>query len=104
MGYINRNDSNEGLQRINGYSRFAYGSYCDKSLTETFNNKLPKTNQINPTSTIIAAFIGFVIIGVDAIEGGFSSDFMGTKGLLTAFVVSLLSQTSIVSVSKTISL
>ena len=61
-----------------------------KSLTETFNNKLPKTNQINPTSTIIAAFIGFVIIGVDAIEGGFSSDFMGTKGLLTAFVVGFI--------------
>ncbi len=61
-----------------------------KSLTETFNNKLPKTNQINPTSTIIAAFIGFVIIGVDAIEDGFSSDFMGTKGLLTAFVVGFI--------------
>ena len=61
-----------------------------KSLTETFNNKLPKTNQINPTSTMIAAFIGFVIIGVDAIEGGFSSDFLGTKGLLTAFVVGFI--------------
>lgn len=61
-----------------------------KSLTETFNNKLPKTNQINPTSTMIAAFIGFVIIGVYAIEGGFSSDFMGTKGLLTAFVVGFI--------------
>ncbi|PWS24804.1 PTS lactose transporter subunit IIB [Enterococcus faecium] len=61
-----------------------------KSLTETFNNKLPKTNQINPTSTMIAAFIGFVIIGVDTIEGGFSSGFMGTKGLLTAFVVGFI--------------
>lgn len=61
-----------------------------KSLTETFNNKLPKTNQINPTSTMIAAFIGFVIIGVDTIEGGFSSEFMGTKGLLTAFVVGFI--------------
>ena len=61
-----------------------------KSLTETFNNKLPKTNQINPTSTMIAAFIGFVIIGVDTIEGGFSSDFMVTKGLLTAFVVGFI--------------
>ncbi|HFK9594424.1 TPA: PTS transporter subunit EIIC [Enterococcus faecium] len=61
-----------------------------KSLTETFNNKLPKTNQINPTSTMIAAFIGFVIIGVDTIEGGFSSEFMGTKGLLTSFVVGFI--------------
>jgi len=58
-----------------------------KSLTENFNNKLPKTNQINSTSTMIAAFIGFVIVGVDPIEGGFSSGFMGTKGLLTAFII-----------------
>ncbi|MGM0213772.1 lactose-specific PTS transporter subunit EIIC [Enterococcus sp. AZ109] len=61
-----------------------------KSLTENFNNKLPKTNQINSTSTMIAAIIGFVIIGVDPIEGGFSSGFMGTKGLLTAFVVGFI--------------
>ena len=36
LGYINRNDSNEGLQRINGYSRFAYGSYCDKKFDGDF--------------------------------------------------------------------
>lgn len=58
-----------------------------KSLTENFNSTLPKTNQINSTSTMIAAFIGFVIVGVDPIEGGFSSGFMGTKGLLTAFII-----------------
>lgn len=58
-----------------------------KSLTENFNSKLPKTNQINSTSTMIAAFIGFIIVGVDPIEGGFSSGYMGTKGLLTAFII-----------------
>mgnify|MGYP003290185090 FL=1 len=61
-----------------------------KSLTENFNSKLPKTNQINSTSTMIAAFIGFVIVGVDPIEGGFSSAFMGTKGLLTAFIIGFI--------------
>ncbi|MEO1769885.1 lactose-specific PTS transporter subunit EIIC [Candidatus Enterococcus ferrettii] len=61
-----------------------------KSLTENFNNKLPKTNQINSVSTMVAAIIGFVIIGVDPIEGGFSTGFMGTKGLLTAFVVGFI--------------
>lgn len=61
-----------------------------KSLTENFNTKLPKTNQINSTSTMIAAFIGFVIVGVDPIEGGFSSGFMGTKGLLTAFIIGFI--------------
>ena len=58
-----------------------------KSLTENFNTKLPKTNQINSTSTMIAAFIGFLIVGVDSLEGGFASDYMGTKGLMTAFIV-----------------
>lgn len=61
-----------------------------KSLTENFNSKLPKTNQINSTSTMIAAFIGFVIVGVDPIEGEFSSAFMGTKGLLTAFIIGFI--------------
>lgn len=61
-----------------------------KSLTENFNNKLPKTNQINSTSTMIAAFIGFIIVGVDPIESGFASEFMGTKGLLTAFVIGFI--------------
>ncbi|EMF0508670.1 PTS transporter subunit EIIC [Enterococcus hirae] len=61
-----------------------------KSLTEKFNTKLPKTNQINSTSTMIAAFIGFLIVGVDSLEGGFASDYMGTKGLMTAFIVGFI--------------
>lgn len=60
------------------------------SLTENFNTKLPKTNQINSTSTMIAAFIGFLIVGVDSLEGGFASDYMGTKGLMTAFIVGFI--------------
>ncbi|MFS0954319.1 PTS transporter subunit EIIC [Enterococcus durans] len=58
-----------------------------KSLTENFNSKLPKMTQINSTSTMTAAFIGFMIIGVDPLDGGFASDYMGTKGLMTAFIV-----------------
>ncbi|EOA3454372.1 PTS transporter subunit EIIC [Enterococcus hirae] len=61
-----------------------------KSLTENFNTKLPKTNQINSTSTMIATFIGFLIVGVDSLEGEFASDYMGTKGLMTAFIVGFI--------------
>ncbi|MEB7406332.1 PTS transporter subunit EIIC [Enterococcus hirae] len=61
-----------------------------KSLTENFNTKLPKTNQINSTSTMIAAFIAFLIVWVDSLEGGFASDYMGTKGLMTAFIVGFI--------------
>lgn len=39
---------------------------------------------------MIVVFIGFVIIGVDVIEGGFFFDFMGIKGLLIVFVVGFI--------------
>lgn len=58
-----------------------------KSLTDNFNSKLPKTNQINTVSTTVAAIISFLLLGVDPLEGGFATGYMGTKGLLTAFVV-----------------
>ena len=45
-----------------------------KSLTDSYNRKLDKTNQINFISTMMAAMSGFL------------SAFMGTKGLLTAFI------------------
>ncbi|MGX7418039.1 lactose-specific PTS transporter subunit EIIC [Carnobacterium gallinarum] len=61
-----------------------------KSLTDNFNGKLPKTNQINTVSTMIAAIIGFLLIGVDGIDGGISTAFTGTKGLLTSFVVGFI--------------
>ncbi len=58
-----------------------------KSLTENFNSRLSKMTQINSTSTMIAAFIGFIIVGVDPLDSGFASDYMGTKGLMTAFII-----------------
>ncbi|MDN6363434.1 MAG: lactose-specific PTS transporter subunit EIIC, partial [Tetragenococcus koreensis] len=58
-----------------------------KSLTDSYNRKLDKTNQINFISTMMAAMSGFLFLAADPIkEGGFSSAFMGTKGLLIAFI------------------
>ena len=61
-----------------------------KSLADNFNNKLHKLRQINPISVMIVSIICFLLISVDSIEGGFSSNFMGTKGLLSAFVVAFI--------------
>lgn len=61
-----------------------------KSLADNFNNKLPKLRQINPVSVMIVSIISFLLISVDSIEGGFSSTYMGTKGLLSAFVVAFI--------------
>ncbi|NQJ83903.1 PTS transporter subunit EIIC [Streptococcus suis] len=57
-----------------------------KSLTDAFNRQLPKTNQINFISTMIASISGFLLLASDGIEGGFANGYMGTKGLLTAFI------------------
>lgn len=57
-----------------------------KSLTDSFNRRLESTNQINYLSTMLAAITGFLILASDAIENGFASGFLGTKGLLAAFV------------------
>jgi PTS system lactose-specific IIC component len=57
-----------------------------KSLTDSVNRDLESTNQINFLSTMLASITGFLILASDAIEGGFASGFLGTKGLLSAFV------------------
>lgn len=57
-----------------------------KSLTDSFNRDLPKNNQINNISTMLAAIVGFLLLSSDPIEGGFASGYLGTTGLLSAFV------------------
>lgn len=57
-----------------------------KSLTDSFNRDLPNNNQINSVSTMLAAIVGFLLLSSDAIEGGFDSGYLGTTGLLSAFV------------------
>ena len=58
-----------------------------KSLTGSINHKLPKLRQINDTSVMIVSIICLVLLAVEPIKGGWSADFMGSKGLLSAFVV-----------------
>ena len=58
-----------------------------KSLTDNINHKLPKLRQINPVSVMIVAIICFLLVAVDQVKGGLATDYMGTKGLLSAFVV-----------------
>lgn len=61
-----------------------------KSLTDAFNRQLPKTNQINFISIMIASISGFLLLASDGIEGGFANGYMGTKGLLTAFLAAFI--------------
>ncbi|SES05355.1 PTS transporter subunit EIIC [Salisediminibacterium halotolerans] len=61
-----------------------------RSLTDNFNGKLPAKTQINPISVMMVSIIGFMMISVDPIDGGFAMDYMGTQGLLSAFVVGFI--------------
>lgn len=70
-----------------GIVGFIVAGTTAKSLTDSFNRKLDKTNQINFISTMMAAMCGFLFLAADPVkDGGFLSAFMGTKGLLTAFL------------------
>lgn len=61
-----------------------------KSLTDAFNRDLPKTNQINFLSTMMASISGFLLLAADSLDGGFANGYMGTKGLLTAFLAAFI--------------
>ena len=56
-----------------------------KSLTDSVNRSMEKTNQINYMSTLLAAIVGLLMLAADPIEVGFATGFLGTKGLLSAF-------------------
>ncbi|MCU9534029.1 lactose-specific PTS transporter subunit EIIC [Streptococcus sp. CSL10205-OR2] len=57
-----------------------------KSLTDSMNRSLEKTNQINYISTMLASISGLLLLASTSVDGAFSGDFLGTKGLLTAFL------------------
>lgn len=62
-----------------------------KALTDSVNRNMESTNQINYISTMLASIIGFVIMAAEPAEGGgFLTGFMGTKGLLTAFIAAFV--------------
>ena len=74
-----------------GIIGFLVAGTTAKSLTDSMNRRLESTNQINFISTMLASMVGFLIMAADpAKEGGFLSAFMGTKGLLTAFIAAFI--------------
>lgn len=61
-----------------------------KSLTDSVNRSMEKTNQINYMSTLLAAIVALLMLAADPIEGGFATGFLGTKGLLSAFLAAFV--------------
>ena len=74
-----------------GILAFFVGGTTAKALTDSMNRDLPATNQINFLSTMLASMVGFLLMTAEpAKEGGFLTAFMGTKGLLTAFIAAFV--------------
>ncbi|HGD4611176.1 TPA: lactose-specific PTS transporter subunit EIIC [Streptococcus agalactiae] len=74
-----------------GILAFFVGGTTAKALTDSVNRSLPATNQINFLSTMLASMVGFLLMADEpAQEGGFLTAFMGTKGLLTAFIAAFV--------------
>ena len=74
-----------------GILAFFVGGTTAKALTDSVNRDLPATNQINFLSTMLASMVGFLLMAAEpAKEGGFLTAFMGTKGLLTAFIAAFI--------------
>ena len=74
-----------------GILAFFVGGTTAKGLTDSMNRDLPATNQINFISTMLASMVGFLLMAAEpAKDGGFLTAFMGTKGLLTAFIAAFI--------------
>ena len=82
------------LMKPYGYSMgilaFLVAGTTAKSLTDSVNRSMPATNQINYLSTLLASMVGLLLLAADPIEGGISTGFLGTKGLLTAFLAAFV--------------
>lgn len=61
-----------------------------KNLTDTKNLDLPKTNQMNAVSVILAAEIAFIISAIVQNKGGADLTYLGTQGLVASYVVGLI--------------
>lgn len=57
-----------------------------RCLSESMNRKMPQNRVINATSTMLASIVGFLLLSVNAIDGGFDTTYMGTKGLIASFI------------------
>ncbi|VUX14341.1 PTS system lactose-specific EIICB component [Streptococcus pasteurianus] len=59
-------------------------------LAESVNRKMPGNKKINAVSVMLASIVSFLLMSADELDGGFSSGYMGTKGLLAAFVAAFI--------------
>lgn len=90
---------NDGLMKIYNYSMgvlsLMAAANVARALTKSLNLRLPKINQIPTASVMFASQIAFLLVAVDPFTNKagllfFTEGYMGTKGLLAAFLVGFI--------------
>lgn len=90
LGYAWTESVSSWLWKVYNYSMGVVGLLVSattaRCLSESMNRRMPKNKVINSTSTMLAAIVGFLVLSVTDIDGGFSTAYLGTKGLLASFI------------------
>ncbi|MHC5247777.1 lactose/cellobiose PTS transporter subunit IIB [Enterococcus sp. LJL90] len=73
-----------------GFLSVGVAATTAKAVTENFNRDMPKTNQISTVATMLAAICGILLLATDPLDGGISTSYLGSSGLLAAFVVAFV--------------
>ena len=97
-GFYWPDDINNALWKCYNYSMGILAITCAATTAKHFadaqNRDLPKNNQINFISCMCAAIIGFLLLSSDTIAtdaaSGFNTTYLGSKGLLTAFIAAFV--------------
>jgi PTS system lactose-specific IIC component len=102
-GYEWPKEINDFLMKPYNYSMGIVGllvaATTAKHFTDALNRTMPKTNQINSVSTMLAAVVGFAILASgDVVQQladgssltGLDTSYLGSKGLLTAFLTAFV--------------
>lgn len=61
-----------------------------RCLAESVNRKMPGNKKINAVSVMLASIVSFLMLSADELDGGLASGYMGTKGILAAFVAAFI--------------
>lgn len=83
------------LWKVYGYSMGVVGllvaGTTARCLANSMNRQLSDTGkQINEVSVMLASICGFLMLSASQIDGGISTDSMGTKGLIASFVAAFI--------------
>ena len=87
-------DFSNWLWKIYNYSMgvvaLLVSSTTARCLAESVNRKMPGNKKINAVSVMLASIVSFLMLSADEIEGGLATGYMGTKGILAAFVAAFI--------------